>query len=317
MFQLKVESLTVSATRSNYNMKEYLWNKLGMIYEVDNDHPSLFTHASNPLAMHISEDVYRIFYSGRDSENRSSISYVDYDLDQMRIVDDYKQPIVEPKDDTFYSHGITIGNYWKHNDDFYIGFMGWQQKPGHHWRGDIGKVNLRTNEISLLMGTSEEDKVSLSYPHIELEGDTYKMWYGSTIDWTSINGEMIHVIKCATSKDLVDWSYKGITIPYTIGKAQAFSKPTVFKDECGHHMWFSYRGGNGVSYRIGYAFSEDGASWAMKQSNLTVSDKGWDSDMVCYPYVFEHKNNLFMLYNGNKYGLFGFGIAKAHKEKTN
>jgi hypothetical protein len=42
-----------------------------------------------------------------------------------------------------------------------------------------------------------------------------------------------------------------------------------------------------------------------------VSDSGWDSEMVCYPYVFKHNDNIYMLYNGNRYGLSGFGIARA------
>ena len=35
----------------------------------------------------------------------------------------------------------------------------------------------------------------------------------------------------------------------------------------------------------------------------------WDSEMICYPYVFEHKDDLYMLYNGNDYGKTGFGLA--------
>tara|TARA_R100000697_G_C5427676_1_gene192037 strand:+ start:151 stop:1038 length:888 start_codon:yes stop_codon:yes gene_type:complete len=292
-------------------MKEHIWEKKGIIYTVNNDNPYLLTHASNPLAMHIDEDVYRIFYSGRDEQNKSSISYVDYDIIKHEVVNDYKLPIATPKEGTFYSHGITIGNYWKEGEDVFIGFMGWQQKEGHHWRGDIGKLNLRTEEITKLLGINQEDKISLSYPHIEQIGKTYKMWYGSTLSWTSENGEMIHVIKQATSTDCANWNLQGLAVPYEIGKAQAFSKPSVYKDKEGYHMWFSYRSGDGTPYRIGYAHSIDSSQWQMKQSNLSVSETGWDDEMVCYPYVFKHKNNLYMLYNGNNYGLTGFGIAKS------
>jgi hypothetical protein len=292
-------------------MKEYTWEKRGIIYIVNNDNPHLLTHASNPLATHIGEDVYRIFYSGRDQQNKSSISYVDYDIIEHKIVNDYKLPIVVPKEDTFYSHGITIGNSWEYNGDTFIGFMGWQQKTDHHWRGDIGQVNLRTSEITMLLGTNEEDKISLSYPHIEYVNGVYKMWYGSTINWTSENGEMIHVIKQATSVDCINWNFQGVAIPYEIGKAQAFSKPSVYRDKEGYHMWFSYRSGDGTPYRLGYAYSTDSNQWQMKQSNLSVSKTGWDSEMVCYPHIFKHKNNLYMLYNGNSYGRDGFGIAHA------
>ena len=71
--------------------------------------------------------------------------------------------------------------------------------------------------------------------------------------------------------------------------------------------------GDGTPYRIGYAFSKDGKSWSMEQSNMTVSESGWDSQMVCYPYVFRHKQELYMLYNGNKHGSEGFGLSVMEK----
>jgi hypothetical protein len=298
-------------------MQEKRWKKLGLIYNVDNNHEKLLTHSSNPLAVHLQDDVYRIYYSGRDAQNRSSVSYVDIDIVKNKVIYDHKKPIIEPKENSFYSHGITIGNYWIENGEMYIGFMGWQQKDGEHWRGDIGKFNLQTKEVSLLLGTNEEDKVSLSYPHVMKEGELYTMWYGSTISWTSSNGEMVHVIKSAISKDLTNWEYNGLCIPYEIGKAQAFSKPTVYKTDEGYSMWFSYRDGLGTPYRIGYAYSSDGSKWTMKQSNLNVSLDEWDNNMVCYPYVFEHKQKLYMLYNGNSYGRNGFGLAVAEDDIIN
>jgi len=290
-------------------MKEHAWKKLGLIYRVNNKHPSLITHASNPLAMHLFDDTFRIFYSGRNKQNKSSVSFVDYDILQQKVIYDHKKPIIEPKDNTFYSHGITIGNCWKEKDDTYIGFMGWQQKEGQHWRGDIGKFNLRSGDVSLLLGTNPEDQISLSYPHIEICDKIYKMWYGSTISWSSPNGEMIHVIKYAESKDCKKWCYKGVAIPYKLGEAQAFSKPSVFLGKDIYQMWYSYRGGNNIPYRIGYSYSNNGKDWNRDQSNLDVSKSGWDSEMVCYPHVFRHKKRLYMLYNGNKYGIEGFGLA--------
>jgi hypothetical protein len=76
-------------------------------------------------------------------------------------------------------------------------------------------------------------------------------------------------------------------------------------------MWFSYRGGNGIPYRIGHATSTNGLKWALSLDcqDLDVCPKGWDSDMVEYPYVFTHNGEVIMLYNGNGYGQSGFGMA--------
>lgn len=294
-----------------------IWKKLGKIYEIDNDNPFLISHASNPLAIKIDQNIYRFFYTGRASDNKSSVSYVDIDIRLKKIIYDHKIPIITYGDEnSFYSHGIGIGNLWEYDNKKYIGFMAWQVKNNEHWRGDIGKFEIQDNSFALnpgiLLGTDEEDKISLSYPFILKENDVYKMWYGSTIDWTSENGEMIHVIKYATSKNCIEWNKHGISIAFKIGEAQAFSKPSVLKINEKYYMWFSYRSGSGLKYRIGYAISNDGIQWERKQdSGINVGNNDeWDSDMICYPYVFYHEKDIYMVYNGNSFGKTGFGLAK-------
>jgi len=43
--------------------------------------------------------------------------------------------------------------------------------------------------------------------------------------------------------------------------------------------------------------------------NLSVSESGWDSQMVEYPFVFDHAGARYMLYSGNTFGQTGFGLA--------
>jgi len=293
-------------------MNDYKWKKKGMIYEVSNDNEHLLSHASNPLAINLENDVYRIFYSGRDSKNRSSVSYVDIDIVKQQVTLDFKKPVLKYGSPTsFYSHGITLGNSWKQKGETYIGFMGWQHRGDDHWRGDIGKFNVSTFETSMVLGVNEIDKVSLSYPCVIKDDARYKMWYGSTIDWSSENGEMIHTLNYAESDDGNRWDTKGVAIPWALYKAQAFSKPSVIKTDKGYRMWYSYRKGDGSLYRMGYSFSKDGINWSREESNLKKSQTGWDSEMVCYPYVFKHKEDVYMLYNGNRFGKCGFGLAIA------
>jgi len=138
------------------------------------------------------------------------------------------------------------------------------------------------------------------------------MWYGSTLSWNAGNNEMLHVIHHAFSDDGENWRRTGLAVPYELGIAQAFSRPTVVDNsQRGYEMWFSYRSGKGEGYRIGYAESADGITWrlANEKAGIMVSDSGWDSEMIEYPYVFDHKNNRYMLYNGNGYGMTGFGLA--------
>ncbi|WP_200159975.1 glycoside hydrolase family protein [Francisella philomiragia] len=294
------------------------WKKLGQIYHCMAIDKYLLSHASNPLAVHLRDDVYRVFFSGRDSSNKSSVGYVDIDILKHEVVSCCDEVVFKNgPEDSFYSHGVSIGNMYEVDTKNYIQFMAWQIRNNSHWRGDIGRLSIDANleKITLdpncvYIGCDNEDSISLSYSCVLYDDGIYKMWYGSTVDWNSENGEMIHVIKYATSHNGEQWQKHGLAIPYEIGVAQAFSRPTVVRDSYGYHMWFSYRSGDGTKYRIGYAHSNDGISWDRKQdSGIDVSERGWDSEMICYPFVFDHKGKRYMLYNGNDYGKTGFGLA--------
>jgi hypothetical protein len=296
------------------------WQKLGLLYcpNESDRHPKLLTHAANPLPLQIEGDLYRIFYSARDASNRSSVAAVDIDIVRREIVEDHLQPFFEHGPaGSFYAEGVSIGCCYE-GDRRYMLFMGWQNPDENHWRGDIGRLVVRpdlTLELESdtpLLAAHNMDPISLSYPWVcQLASGHYRMWYGSTRNWDAGNGEMLHVINCASSENGHDWTREGLAVPYEIGNAQAFSKPSVAIDNDAYSMWFSYRGGAGDSYRIGYARSEDGNQWqlANEEAGISVSPSGWDSEMIEYPYVFDHDDQRYMLYNGNGYGKSGFGLA--------
>lgn len=296
------------------------WTKLGRLYAPQSVHPKLISHAANPLAVSLADDVYRIFFSGRDAQNRSSVGSVDVDIVRREVVNICDRPVFEyGPENSYYSHGVSIGNCYEADSQRYILFMGWQCPLGGHWRGDIGRLvlepdfSLRLDGNESFMSTDATDPVSLSYPWvIQEENGNYHMWYGSTVTWDAGNGEMLHVINHATSNDGHQWQRDGIAVPYRLGTAQAFSRPSVIGNQNnGYHMWFSYRSGAGEKYRIGYAFSQYAKSWGLRlnETGINVSRSGWDSEMIEYPFVFDHKGQRFMLYNGNGYGETGFGLA--------
>ena len=113
----------------------------------------------------------------------------------------------------------------------------------------------------------------------------------------------------AESNDGINWSRDGlVAIDYANDKEYAISRPSVIYENGIWKMWYSYRGDR---YSIGYAESYDGKKWERldHQVGIAVSSSGWDSEMVEYPFVFDHKGQRYMLYNGNGYGKTGFGLA--------
>lgn len=298
------------------------WKKLGQIYSLEpaGRHPKLISHAANPLPVHMKDDVYRVFFSGRDQNNRSSVGAVDIDIVQRKVIADHEQPFFEhgPKG-SFFADGVSVGNCYVAAGVRYMLFMGWQSPEDGHWRGDIGRLvvtsdlQLQLDSATPMMGADPMDPISLSYPWVQArQGGGFDMWYGSTMTWDAGNGEMLHVIQHASSEDGQHWRRHGLAVPYELGVAQAFSRPTVIQNQDGsHEMWFSYRSGTGEKYRIGRAFGANGRNWSLtlKETGIAVSDHGWDAQMMEYPFVFDHLGQRFMLYNGNDYGRTGFGLA--------
>lgn len=302
------------------------WRKLGLLYTPDLHVEELVSHAANPLPVHLRDDVFRVFFSGRDSAKRSSVGAVDVDIEAKTIVTRHdKVFFCHGAVGSFFADGVGIGNIFEVHGRRYIGFMAWQTHGLDHWRGDIGRLELDSSfnlslnpDVPYLKADNGLDGSSLSYPWVQaVSEDLYVMYYGATVTWHSPNGEMIHTINYATSSDGENWTRHGIAIPWKLGEAQAFSRPSVFKRKDGKWgMHYSFRRGDGGRYRIGYAESADALSWVRKDeaTGIDVSSAGWDNEMVCYPYVFDHKGKRYMLYNGNGYGRTGFGLAVLEEE---
>ena len=299
------------------------WQKHGLLYTLPAGgvHPLLRSHVANPLPVHLEGDVYRVFYSARDDQKRSSVGAVDIDVVRRTVVTVHTEPVFRyGPAGSFYADGVSIGNVYTANGTRYMLFMGWQNPVGGHWRGDIGRLvlgadcSLTIDRPEPFIGADAVDPISLSYPWVEPYADgSYRMWYGSTTTWDAGNGEMIHVFNGATSPDGHTWQKTGLAVPYVVGVAQAFSRPTVLRHADGaHELWFSYRSGTGETYRIGHATSPDGLTWQLDvpYAGLPVSASGWDAEMIEYPFVFRHAGATYMLYNGNGNGASGFGLAQ-------
>ena len=216
------------------------WRKLGPLFEPPEGglHPKLLSHAANPLPVQLSGDVYRVFYSGRDAANRSSVGAVDVDVQRAAVVDVHREPFFEHGGPgSFFEAGVSIGCLHSVGDRTLMLFMGWQQPAGGHWRGDIGALVVAHDQTLSLesptpwLASDHTDPVSLSYPWVlpAPEGG-WRMWYGSTITWDTGNGEMLHVINGAHSVDGRHWRREGLAVPFQLGRAQAFSRPTVASD---------------------------------------------------------------------------------------
>ncbi len=299
------------------------WTKLKNIFCPDNNFSWMVSHAANPFAERMSEGIYRIYFTCRDAESRSHIGYVDVDFnDDFKVVSISDVPVLAPGElGLFDDSGTAMGYLLNTGDKKYLYYLGWNLKVTVPWLNTIGlaiwneaKGTFEKYSRAPIMDRSDEDPFTISYPSVLLENGKYRMWYGSNLKWGKTQDEMDHVIKYAESNDGIHWNRTNqIHIHLEHPGEYALSKPFVIKSGDLYQMWYSYRAnGTVTTYRIGYAESADGISWKRKDEEvgIDVSPEGWDSEMICYPFVFDHGGTRYMLYNGNGYGRTGFGIAQ-------
>jgi len=296
------------------------WIKKGLIFKPENNFDWMVSYGAVPFADHIKGDLYRIYFATRDKSNRSHTAYIEVDIkNPTAILNISEAPILKPgKLGTFDDSGAMPSCIVNHNDKKYLYYTGWALGVTVPFYFYIGLAISTDDERSFkkmsdgpILDRGNYDHYLTASPYVIIENDIWKMWYVSCIGWEIENGEPKHYyhIKYAESIDGIQWDRKGITcIDFKSNDEYAIARPCVIKEDGIYKMWYSYRG---EKYRIGYAESEDGIKWIRKddKAGIDISESGWDSEMIEYAHVFNHKGTKYMLYNGNEYGKTGFGYA--------
>lgn len=296
------------------------WKKLGHVYCARGEHPWMLTHAANPVAEHRGGNVFRIYFSARDIRRRAHIGYVDVDVTApQHVLALSDEPVLAPGETgTFDDSGVSMGCLVHHQGRRYLYYLGWNLGVTVPWRNAIGLAISESADAPFervsrapVMDRHRHDPFSISYPWVIVEDSRWRMWYGSNLTWGTgeRQEEMAHLFKYAESGDGIEWTREGrVMLSFQDESEYAMSKPTVVCDADRYRMWYSYRG---ESYRIGYAESVDGLDWTRldAQAGIAPAVSGWDAQSVCYPCVFDHDGQRYMLYNGSRYGDTGFGLA--------
>lgn len=314
------------------------WRKLGRLFD-----PTAHRLANGgegfaqaPQAL-VFEDFVRVYFSTRTKDPHngkylSHISYIDFADEFRRLVGIADHTVIGLGALGCYDeHGIFPLNVCRHGDQV-LGFIsGWSRRLsvcvdtaiGLAVSRDQGNTFQRIGPGPVLCATSQEPFL-VGDPFVLRVGEKFHMWYIFGLAWrrrrTEAAPERIYKIGHAVSADAISWEKpeEGRRIVADrLGEEECQALPTVlFLDGC-FHMFFCYRcafdfrENRNCAYRIGYAYSYDLRDWTRNDAlaGIDVSPCGWDSDMLCYPNVFAYKGKTYLLYNGNEFGRFGFGLA--------
>lgn len=303
------------------------WRKLGLVYRHrDLGREWMASQGANPVAGEVDGNQVRVYFNCRDTQSRSYVAWVDVDFSDplapvaAKLCD---EPVFGPGErGMFDDSGASLGSLVVAEEGTYLYYVGWNLGVTVPWRNSIGLAVRRPGasrfercSVAPIMDRSPGDPFTLSYPWVLHESDAWHMWYGSHTRWGGPTG-FEHVLKYAHSSDGVHWQPQTdhLLQPFSPGE-YAFARPCVRREDGRLHMWYCSRGGE---YAIFHAWSDDGVVWTRDPAGplFDSGSEGWDSEMTCYPSVFEFTGGRYMLYNGNAYGRDGFGIAVAHSDGT-
>jgi hypothetical protein len=300
--------------------KPGVWRKLGLLAAGPaSGNPALASHAALPTPYPLDGDLVRIFYSGRDAANRSSVGSLVARISESPRVEEHRpEPALLPGGiGAFDDAGIGVGCIVPGEAGDRLYYMGWNVGGAVPWRNAIGVAigNARDGRferpfLGPVLDRNPVDPYSLSYPWVlRISPHDWRMWYGTHLRWGATQADMSHAIRTATSTDGVHWRPAPEVCLPPQGDEIATVRPSVIRHASSQfEMHFAARGLE-TPYHVGRATSADGAAWHRLPADISADPDNWEGGALTYPAVFEQAGRLWMLYNGQGYGKTGFGVA--------
>jgi hypothetical protein len=311
------------------------WKKLGKIFDPTkfNLPNNCFEYAQSPQAL-IFDNFIRIYFSSRERDNvgkyLSHILFADFDKDFKKVMNISKEEVIPLGElGCFDEHGIFPMNVVRNGDKVLAYTTGWNRKVSVSADASIGFAFSEDNGLHFRkLGSGPVMTASLTEPFLVSDAfvsifeGVFHMWYIYGTKWIHDpkdgTAQRVYKIAYAFSDDGINWKRDSkLIISDSLNENECQALPTVIHFRNKYHMYFCYREATGFrekkerAYRIGYAYSEDLRNWTRDDTivGIHTSENNWDSEMLCYPNVFHFDGNIYMLYNGNEFGRYGFGLA--------
>jgi predicted GH43/DUF377 family glycosyl hydrolase len=303
--------------------------KRGLIFSPNKKDWWQQNYAILPTPFFIEElDVIRVFFATTCFDNFGRLAYVDLDCKLPSKIINYSNDFILDvgKDGAFDDCGVNPSSIIKVKDKFFLYYAGYQRhfKTPYSILSGLAisdKLNdfERYQNTPILERTDTELSIRSAPSVIELNNQYY-MVYVSDYGWTEIEGEVFkgkrmpqYCLKSGISKNGINWKVSSQPIFYPLTEDEfGFGRPFLYKRNDCYYLFYSIRRKN-ISYRIGYAVSNDNCkTWQRKDNieGLEISSTGWDSEMICYPAVITVLGKTYLFYNGNNNGETGFGYAE-------
>lgn len=309
------------------------WQKRGLIYTPDGLNGFDVSHCHKPTPLLLDDNTIRVYFGTRDKDGKTRTTFVDVSKhDPSNVVYVHDKPVIDlGKIGTFDDSGANVCSIVKDGDEIYMYYIGWNPSTTVHTRNSIGVAISHDGGTKFerpydgsILDRNKDEPYYTGAVDVKRINDAWQMWYTSGTEWKVINGkpEIWYHIKYAHSNNGIDWEREGVLCIPPVDEFEATARPSVIYEDGMYKMWYSrrsiidFRTSPSAQYRAGYAESDDGRTWVRKDEEvgIDISESGWDSEAIAYPYVIDGGDKYIMFYNGNGFGRTGFGYAEAQKD---
>jgi hypothetical protein len=297
------------------------WKKKGLFFRPNQTLYWQNSHAAIPTSIKIDKNIVRTYFNSRDKENKAYVGFFDWELDTKKVIFKASDPVLTPGEFGFFDdHGVQVTSIVRYGEAIYMYYLGWNpglKKPlfytsiGLAISSDGGDSYTKYSDAPI-MQRSKFDPWMVSGATVLKENDLWRMYYLSGQKMVFKNDEVIsyYDLKYAESSDGIHWNRNGITCLELNKNETNISRLSILKKEK-YKAWYPYKLKKNNGYRIGYAESNDGIKWNRFNDcvNLKTTQNSWDSDSLDKVEVIQGLDEKIILYNGNKFGYDGIGMA--------
>jgi hypothetical protein len=228
-----------------------LWEKKGLIYNVENSSDVFYSHCHKPTPLLIDNDTIRVYFGVRDNKNRTRTTFVDIDCRDVYDLKVKKIPNLISLDlgkiGAFDDSGANVCSIVRSNNQFYMYYIGWNPSTTVHTRNSIGLAVSDDGVVfsrlydGPILDRNKEEPYYTGAVDVLKEGDLWKMWYTSGTEWKIINDkpEIFYHIKYAHSPNGIDWIRENISCILPQNDFEATARPCVLNNimEGGYNMF--------------------------------------------------------------------------------
>jgi hypothetical protein len=282
-----------------------MWEPKGVLFDKQ--------HAQLPTPFYIGGGLLRIYYSTRIN-SQSHIRFFDVNEETLEIISIDQEALGPGERGTFDHSGVMPSCVVV--DEFGLPMMfysGWNLKKDVPYSHGIGIAlfnvdgTLRRKRLGPVLSHNTWDAYLVNSPYVEInlceDKNKWKMWYCSGTGW--IEDYPTYHISCASGDTAFQWNTTGSCFITHHKKDEAISR--VWRDRYDYSFYYAYR-----TKDEPYSLWQLKASGEKKEVKIERSD--WDSEMQCYPAIYDRHGHRYLFYNGNGYGATGIGLATWKKD---